>query len=188
MTASITLTPDTLIIDIEGTDKLWALKSRLQVPLANVAAVAPAESEAREWLHGIRLGGTHIPGVITAGRFYSHGKWVFWDVHDPAKAIGIELRNEHYSKLIVEVGNPEDQISQIRQATGQTLGRRRMASGGSSQTAGMALTAHRADARANGLARAPTACPPAVADAPSRHDRELAGAPAHREEDLMTDT
>jgi hypothetical protein len=65
---------------------------------------------------------THIPGVITAGRFYSHGKWVFWDVHDPANAIGIELRNEHYSKLIVEVGNPEDQISQIRQATGQTLG------------------------------------------------------------------
>ena len=51
-----------------------------------------------------------------------HGKWVFWDVHDPANAIGIELRNEHYSKLIVEVGNPEDQISQIRQATGQTLG------------------------------------------------------------------
>jgi hypothetical protein len=101
---------------------LWALKSRLQVLLANVAAVAPAESEAREWLHGIRLGGTHIPGVITAGRFYSHGKWAFWDVHDPAKAIGIELRNEHYSKLIVEVGNPEDQISQIRQATGQTLG------------------------------------------------------------------
>jgi len=143
MTASITLTPDTLIIDIEGTDKLWALKSRLQVPFANVAAVAPAESKAREWLHGIRLGGTHIPGVITAGRFYSHGKWVFWDVHDPAKAIGIELRNEHYSKLIVEVGNPEDQISQIRQATGQTLGRRPMASGGSSQATGMALAAHR---------------------------------------------
>jgi hypothetical protein len=168
MTASITLTPDTLIIDIEGTDKLWALKSRLQVPLANVAAVAPAESEAREWLHGIRLGGTHIPGVITAGRFYSHGKWVFWDMHDPAKAICIELRNEHYSKLIVEVDNPEDQISQIRQATGQTQGRMRMASGGSSQTAGMALAAHRGRAE--------------------RHDRELAGAPAHREEGLMTDT
>src|SRR5215469_14314829 len=141
MTASITLTPDALIIDIEGTDKLWALKSRLQVPLANVAAVAPAESEAREWLHGIRLGGTHMPGVITAGRFYPHGKWVFWDVHDPAKAIGIELRNEHYSKLIVEVGNPEHQISQVRQATGQTLDRTRMASGGSSQAAHRGPTA-----------------------------------------------
>ena len=129
---------------------------------------APAESDAREWLHDIRLGGTHIPGVITAGRFYSHGKWVFWDMHDPAKAICIELRNEHYSKLIVEVDNPEDQISQIRQATGQTQGRMRMASGGSSQTAGMALAAHRGRAE--------------------RHDRELAGAPAHREEGLMTDT
>ena len=182
MTASITLTPDTLIIDIEGTDKLWALRSRLQVPLANVAAVAPAKSEAREWLHGIRLGGTHIPGVITAGRFYSHGKWSFWDVHDPAKAIGIELRNEHYSKLIVEVGNPEDQISQIRQAI----------EGGWPAAAHLKPPAWprppTADARANGLARAPTACPPAVADVPSRHDRELASAPARREEDLMADT
>ena len=62
-----------------------------------------------------------------------------------------------------------------------------MASGGSSQAAGMALAAT-ANARANGLARASTACPSAVADAPSRHDRELAGPPAHREEDLMTAT
>ena len=83
MPASITVKDDQLIVDIEGMDKLWALKSRLEIPLANVASAAPAETEAREWLHGIRLGGTHIPGVISAGRFYSHGKWVFWDVHDP---------------------------------------------------------------------------------------------------------
>jgi hypothetical protein len=33
----------------------------------------------------------------------------------PAKAIGIELRDEHYSKLVVEVGNPEEQIRQIQE-------------------------------------------------------------------------
>jgi len=77
---------------------------------------ASAEPEAREWLHGIRLGGTHIPGVISAGRFYSRGKWVFWDVHDPARAIGIELRDEHCTKLVVEVTNPQKQIEQILKA------------------------------------------------------------------------
>jgi hypothetical protein len=116
MPASIDIKDDSLIVDIEGADKLWALKSQLTVLLASVVGADTAEAEAREWLHGIRLGGTHIPGVISAGRFYSHGKWVFWDVHDPAKAIGIELRDEHYSKLIIEAGNPEDQIRRIREA------------------------------------------------------------------------
>jgi hypothetical protein len=116
MPASIDIKDDSLIVDIEGADKLWALKSQLTVLLASVVGADTAEAEAREWLHGIRLGGTHIPGVISAGRFYSHGKWVFWDVHDPAKAIGIELRDEHYSKLVIEAGNPEDQIRRIREA------------------------------------------------------------------------
>lgn len=114
MPASINITGDSLIVDIEGADRLWALKTRLEIPLANIVAVGPAETEARKWLHGMRLGGTHIPGVISAGRFYSQGEWVFWDVHDPAKAIGIELRDEHYSKLIIEADNPEDQIKRIR--------------------------------------------------------------------------
>jgi hypothetical protein len=67
-----------------------------------VVGAALAGTQAREWLRGIRLGSTHITGVISAGRFYSQGKWVFWDVHDSARAVGIE----HYSKLVVEVGNP----------------------------------------------------------------------------------
>ena len=113
---SIDIKGDSLIVDVEGADKLWALKSRLEIPLTNIVSTDTAEAEAREWLHGIRLGGTHIPGVISAGRFYSHGNWVFWDVHDPAKAIGIELRDEHYSKLIIEAENPEDQIKCIREA------------------------------------------------------------------------
>jgi phosphatidylserine/phosphatidylglycerophosphate/cardiolipin synthase-like enzyme len=116
MAALISIKDDLLLVDIQGADKLWVLKSRLEIPLAHVASAAPAEAEAREWLHGIRLGGTHIPGVISAGRFYSHGKWVLWDVHDPAKAIGIALRDEHYTNLVVEVHHPEEKIKQIREA------------------------------------------------------------------------
>lgn len=81
-----------------------------------MAGAGPAETEARQWLHGARLGGTHVPGALSAGRFYSHGKWVFWDVHDPAKAISIDLRDEHYSKLVVEADDPGDQIRRIREA------------------------------------------------------------------------
>jgi MFS family permease len=42
-----------------------------------------------------------------------------------------------------------------------------------------------ADLQSSSPARAPTACLPAIASTPSPQDRELAGAPARREEDLM---
>lgn len=80
------------------------------------AGAAEAEGDARQRLHGIRMGGTHVPGVISAGRFYSHGKWVFWDVHNAAKAFSIELRDEHYSKLVLESDDPAGQIRRIMAA------------------------------------------------------------------------
>ncbi len=67
--AKIEVTPDQLIIRMEGADKLWALKSELAIPRAHVIGAEPAEAEARGWFHGVRVGGTSLPGVITAGRF-----------------------------------------------------------------------------------------------------------------------
>ncbi|MEA2161229.1 MAG: hypothetical protein QOD66_3609 [Solirubrobacteraceae bacterium] len=116
MPASIEITTDFLTVHIEGADKLWALKSRLQIPLANVISAQPARTEATGWLHGMRVGGTHIPGVISAGRFYSHGELVFWDVHEMENAIAIQLLDERYDKLVIEVENPDQDIVRIREA------------------------------------------------------------------------
>jgi hypothetical protein len=41
---------------------------------------------------------------------------VFWDVHDPDKAIGIDLRDERYARLVIEVSDPKDEISRIMAA------------------------------------------------------------------------
>jgi len=110
------VTGDSLIVRIEGADRLWAMKSRLEIPLANVVSAATAGAEAHSWLRGIRAGGTHVPGVISAGRFYSQGQLVFWDVHDADNAIGIDLRDERYARLVVEVADPEAEISRITAA------------------------------------------------------------------------
>jgi hypothetical protein len=116
MAASVEVSGDSLVVHIEGADRLWAIRSRLEIPVANVVSAAPASAEARKWLHGIRVGGTHIPGVLSAGRFYSDGHLVFWDVHDADKAIGIELRDERYARLVIEVADPEAAIRRITQA------------------------------------------------------------------------
>jgi hypothetical protein len=106
------ITDDTLVIEVRGWDKLWSMTSRLEIPLENVLDVRPANDDAG----GVRLLGTSLPGVITAGTFLQEGSWVFWDVHDQAKAIAVDLRDERYSKLIIEVADPAETISALKQA------------------------------------------------------------------------
>jgi hypothetical protein len=103
--AQVHLDGENLVVDIEGLDKLWSLKSRLTIPLSNVrgATVDPGIVHGPK---GIRAPGTNLPGVIVAGTFHHEGERVFWDVHDPAKAVVIELADEHYARLIIGVDDP----------------------------------------------------------------------------------
>ncbi|MGA7919070.1 MAG: hypothetical protein WCA38_05310 [Candidatus Acidiferrales bacterium] len=104
----------TLILNIEGMDKLWAFKSQLSIPLQHITGARLDEEVVKEWIHGIRMPGTSIPGVITAGTFYQAGKRVFWDIHHPERAVVISLAHEFYSELIIEVENPDTFISNLK--------------------------------------------------------------------------
>jgi hypothetical protein len=105
-----------LTLHVRGADKLWAFKSSLEIPLVHIAAVRADPEAARGWYHGIRMPGTSVPGVITAGTFYQDGKRVFWDVHDPDKTIVIDLHDERYNQLIVEVDDPEAAVRLFQNA------------------------------------------------------------------------
>jgi hypothetical protein len=106
-----------LVLHVRGADQLWALKSTLEIPLRHIAGIAADPSIARGWWHGVRLPGTNIPGVLTAGTFYQHGKRIFWDVHHPDNTVVIDLRDERYNQLIVEVADPEAAVRLVHSAT-----------------------------------------------------------------------
>ena len=115
----VELTESTLLVHVRGADKFWSLKSQLEIPLTHVvgAEVDPAVGE--HWgdvVKGIKIPGTHLPGVIAAGSFYTSGGWVFWDVHDPQKALTINLAHEHYTKLVIEVTDPHADVARIEEA------------------------------------------------------------------------
>jgi hypothetical protein len=75
-----------------------------------------AHADVMEIPRGIRAPGTSIPGFIHAGTFHSQGDKMFWDVHDPAKAIVIELAEDDFARLVVEVENPDETASLIERA------------------------------------------------------------------------
>ena len=105
-----------LTVYVRGADKLWAFKSSLEIPLAHIAGVRADPEAARGSYHGMKMPGTNVPGVITAGTFYQDGKRVFWDVHPPEKTIVIDLHDERYSELVVEVNDPDEAVRLIQNA------------------------------------------------------------------------
>jgi hypothetical protein len=119
--ARVSIAGDDLIVDVEGLDRLWALKSRLTVPLANVRGATADPGIVRE-RKGIRSPGTHVPGVIVAGSFYTEGERVFWDVHNGDSAIVIELGDEKYARLVIEVDDPQGTVDMIEKAVRHRLG------------------------------------------------------------------
>jgi hypothetical protein len=116
--ADIEITATSLVVHIRGADQFFALASRLEVPLEHISEIDVSPPEAHGVWHGLRVGGTNLPGVITAGRFVQHGEWAFWDVHDPNQAIAIRLHDERYAKLIIGVDDPAATVAAIRAAAG----------------------------------------------------------------------
>ena len=115
----LSISGDRLVLDVRGADKLWALKSSLEIPLAHVTEIRADPAIAHGWWHGLRMPGTNLPGVITAGTFYQDGKRIFWDVHSPENTVVIELKDERYNELIVEVADPEGAVKIVKTALGR---------------------------------------------------------------------
>jgi hypothetical protein len=107
---------DRVRFEVQGWDKLWALKSQIEIPLKQIVSARVDPEPARGWFHGLRIPGTEIPGVITAGTFYTRDGIAFYDIHDPEKAIVVEVDDEHYKRLVVEVENPEQSVAELRAA------------------------------------------------------------------------
>jgi hypothetical protein len=117
--ATIELTENTLIVYVEGIDKFFAFKSQLEVPLSHVVGAEVDPLVVQEWGNlwkGLRIPGVHMPGLLATGNFYQHGERVFWDVHDPHKAVTIRLADEQYARLVIEVEDPAACLAAIEEA------------------------------------------------------------------------
>jgi hypothetical protein len=90
----------------------------LEIPHSHVVGAEANPEVALGWWKGIRAPGTYVPGVIPVGTFCQEGERVFWDVH---KTVTIELRDERYSRLVVEVENPPATVEIIQERLGRRV-------------------------------------------------------------------
>jgi hypothetical protein len=109
-----------LHLHVEGADKIWAFKSQLSISLEHITSIRVDEEIVKKFFHGLKVQGTAIPYVITAGTYYQDGKRVFWDIHHPKKAVVIALNHEKYNELVIEVENPESFMKEVQGKIGKS--------------------------------------------------------------------
>jgi hypothetical protein len=122
--ATIEIKDKALHVNIEGLDKILALRSSITVPLSHIRSVAarPDISKLMYMSVTAKFRGVNTPGHLLAGTLVmADGSGdVFCDVRDGENAIAIELHHEQYKRLILEVSGhtPEAARDLILAASG----------------------------------------------------------------------
>lgn len=97
----ITTTNNSLIISFQGFEKLWGLKSKLEIPRETIVDIqwSPKVPDAFSF-KGWRCPGTSIPGLFLAGSFSHEGHWEFFFVYlKRAGELRIETNQNRYQMI-----------------------------------------------------------------------------------------
>lgn len=104
--AHVELAGEQVTVRLSPFDKVLSLHGTLQVPLSHITGVEHAPVPAA-WFYGFRVG-TNIPGVKTAGTFFTRDGTIFYDFHDPSRCLTFHLEHEFYKRVVVEVDQDQD--------------------------------------------------------------------------------
>lgn len=106
-------------IDLSFADELMSLHGRFRVPYRHIRAVG-TERVPDAFFRGVRFG-TNLPGVKVAGTFINADGMTYYDFHDPARCVTLNLAHDRYARLVVEVDRDEDPAA-IAEAIRSRLG------------------------------------------------------------------
>jgi hypothetical protein len=106
-----------LTVQVRGLDVLWAFKRQITVPVSHLVGAHTDETLRSEgpWL-GAGYTNALLGYAVAAGPMLVRGHREFWDVHDPDGAIVIDLRDDSYERLVVEVEDPEGTVAAVNAA------------------------------------------------------------------------
>jgi hypothetical protein len=121
MSATIDMDGSRLIVTLRGLDVLWAARRHIVVPLEHVrdAHIDPDLAERGPWLGAGRTGAL-LDYAVAAGPMLVGGHHEFWDVHDPDRAVSIDLTGERYDRLVLEVDRPAEAVERINAAAARS--------------------------------------------------------------------
>jgi hypothetical protein len=117
MDARIDIKSASLCVSLRGLDIVWATRRRLVVPLEHVkgARIDPDIARRGPWLGAGRTDAL-LDYTVAAGPMLVHGRREFWDVHHPERAVVIDLEDEPFQRLVIEVRDPDGVVAAVNAA------------------------------------------------------------------------
>lgn len=107
MKNKVVITDKDLIVKPKGITKIWSLRRKLRSPLAHVKG-ATVDRDIMYEFKGIKKLGTdaYMRGYF-AGTFIKNGDRIYYNASRGAEVVVIQLDNEAFDRLVLEVKNPE---------------------------------------------------------------------------------
>lgn len=116
-TNRVTITPDALVVEPTGWNKMWSFTHHLEIPLDHVRG-ATFDPGMKEEPKGWRGPGLHVPGKLS-GTFHADGKKQFWNISGYERAVVITLDPaEQFDRLVLTVDDPQRLVDDVNSALG----------------------------------------------------------------------
>ena len=110
--ASLLVDGDVVTVSLSVAEKVEALHGDVSVPRAAVlsARVVP---DGMEEIHGLKMPGTGLPGVIMVGTWRDGESVTFAVCHGRRPAVVLDLADQVYDRIVVTVENPETAVAAL---------------------------------------------------------------------------
>ncbi len=105
--AQVRIDNDTLVVELTGWDKFWAVHGSFRIPLASVAGASTTKPPS--FWKSLKLIGTNAGALKMAGSYLYHGEVVFFDYQGDENVLVIDLAEgaSKYTHLFVHVDAPD---------------------------------------------------------------------------------
>jgi len=107
-----------LTVRLTGSDRVFALKGTLEVPLDHISSVHVLERKAIPPTPGtwLRAPGTHLPGLVRHGSYGREPRREFWAMYRQRHALVITVDDYGYSRLVLGVKDAPLHAGEVRTA------------------------------------------------------------------------
>jgi hypothetical protein len=108
---------DELVVELTAFEQAEALHGDIRVPAWTVSSVEVVD-DAIAAVHGLKLPGTAVPGLLAVGTFRLKGSKVFAVVHhDTGRGVRVVLDGADYTELVIGCHDPEAVVAALRSNT-----------------------------------------------------------------------
>ena len=116
---TVSVTDAELRVELTPFEQLMALRRSFAVPLRRVVAARVVPQGEAKSGRGFRSPGTHVSGRVAFGTWRFQNGTQFWAVRRADQVLVVDLRDDRFDRLVLEVPDVEGVAAELSEAVGE---------------------------------------------------------------------